>query len=179
VNGITRRNIAWFLVAFAGLAVVIGAFLRGEHLLGLSCGFAYSAVAMAFLWFLVRCQSDDGRISFVRAGVVLLVALPVASALAFPAAVNPDVQVFIDKQALDRLARKELAAVFASDAAFDSLSVSSEHLKAVNITVLGELKSDADLKRVRSRVEAECPTVSKTQLHWGIVLKEPGNDSGR
>lgn len=98
--------------------MVTGAFLRGNHLLGLSCGLTYSAVALAFLWFLARCQPSGGQISVARSGLLAILALPVAYALAFPASVNPDVQVFIDKQAIDRKGRMELAAVFASDPAY-------------------------------------------------------------
>jgi len=105
---------------------------------------------------------------------VVLFALPVGYAMAFPASVNPDVQVFIDKQATDRRARAELAAVFASDPAYRDLSVSSIHLKVVNVTVHGSLSTRADLQRLRSQIAPACRTVGVGFLHWDVSLRDTG-----
>src|SRR4051812_44469664 len=107
-------------------------------------------------------------------GFVAALALPIGYAMAFPASLNPDVQVFIDKQATDRTARAELAAVFGSDPAFGGLSVSSIHLKVVNVTVQGSLATRVDLDRLQSRIVAECPTLGGRFLHWDVLLRDSG-----
>ncbi len=88
----------------------------------------------------------------------MVLAVPLGFALAVPAALNPDVQVFIDKHATERAARRELVALFASDPAFAGLSVSAVHLKVLNLIIKGRLASEEASHRLRGRVAAECPT---------------------
>jgi hypothetical protein len=174
MRGAGSRSAARLLFAAVGVAVVMAAFLRGNYLLGLGCGIVYAAIALALLWLLARARTPAGDVSVARVVFVMLFALPVGYALAFPASLNPAVQVFIDKQATDRRARAELAAVFASDAAYRDLSVSSVHLKVVNITVRGSMASRSDLQRLRSRIGGECPALGECFLHWDVVLRDTG-----
>lgn len=162
------------IFAAAGIPVMVAAFLRGNHLLGLDCGVIYAAVALALLWLLARSRTSTGSVSLMRVAVVVALAVPVGYAMAFPASINPDVQVFIDKQATDRRARAELAAVFDSDQAFGDLSVSSVHLKIVNLTVRGALHTQTDLDLLRSRIAVECPTLGPCALHWEVTLRNSG-----
>jgi hypothetical protein len=83
-------------------------------------------------------------------------------------------QVFINKQAEDRAARSELANVFASDAAFQNLSVSTVHLKVVNVTITGPLPRRGDLDRLRERIFRNCPAVHSRTLHWEIRIESSG-----
>jgi hypothetical protein len=172
MRGAASRSIARALFAAAGVAAVVVAFVRGDYLLGLECGVVYAAIALALLWLLMRSRTPAGRVSVVRAGFVVAFALPVGYAMAFPASLNPDVQVFIDKQATDRKARAELAAVFASDPVYRDLSVSSVHLKVVNVTVRGSLGARPDLDRLRSRIAGECPAFGECFLHWEVSLRD-------
>lgn len=172
MRGIASRSIARALFATAGIAAIVVAFLRGNYLLGLGCGGLYAAIAAAIVWLFVRSRTPVGGVSVVRAGFVAAFALPVGYAMAFPASLNPDMQVFIDKQATDRRARVELAAVFASDAAFRDLSVSSVHLKVVNITVHGSLGSRTDLERLRSLIAPKCRAAGVGFLHWDVSLRD-------
>jgi hypothetical protein len=161
-----------FLALGAVLCTV--AFRRGNHLLGPETGVAYLAVTAGVLWILARSFLLTERPSLVRAAVIAALSVPVGFAMGFPASINPDVQVFINKQATDRAARAELAAVFASDPAFGGLSISTTHLKVVNVTIHGTLKNHPDLSRLRDRIESKCHVVKLCPLHWDVTLREPG-----
>ncbi len=156
----------------AALAPV--AFLRGDYLLGFGYGVTYALVAVGLVWFLARCLVLPDRPSPVGAAAVIVLSLPLGYVMAFPASVNPDVRHFIHQQADDRAARQELAAVFASDPAFRDLSVSTTHLKVVNVTVRGPLPGRPDLDRLRARVAGECPVLRRCPLHWDVTLRAAG-----
>ncbi|HEY1189355.1 MAG TPA: hypothetical protein VGE74_17005 [Gemmata sp.] len=174
MKGLAARPIARLLLAAVVIAAVVAAFLRGHHLLGVGCGVGYAATSVALAGLAARSRTPTGRVSAARVVFLALFALPVGYAMAFPASLNPDVQVFIDKQATDRRAREELAAVFGPAPVYRDLSVSSAHLKVVNITVAGSVGTRADLERLRSRIVAECPALRMCFLHWDVSLRDTG-----
>ncbi len=161
-------RLALLVCAALALAAIVIAFFRGNYLLGVEYGIAYVFVTAGLIWLFLSTCKRNGRISIVRLACVTLFAIPVGYALAFPASINRDVQIFIDKEATDRQARAELARVFASNVAYGDLSVSSNHLKVINITVRGQLETREELAQLQSRTEAECPTASGCVLHWEI-----------
>jgi hypothetical protein len=65
--------------------------------------------------------------------------------------------------------------VFASDSAFRDLSVSTVHLKPVNVTIRGTLTTRSDLDQLRARIIAECPALTRggCVLHWDVTLRDP------
>jgi hypothetical protein len=103
----------------------------------------------------------------------VVLAVPLGFALAVPAALNPDVQVFIDKHATERAARRELAALCACDPTFAGLLVSAVHLKVVNLITKGRLASEEAFHRLRGRVAAECPTAGGCVIDWEVSLGDP------
>lgn len=105
---------------------------------------------------------------------VVSLALLATFMMAYPAYFNPDIRYFIVKQATDRKVRAELAVVFASDPAFRDLSISSVHLKVVNISVQGSLRNRADLDRLRFRMIMECPALEDCSLGWDVTLRDSG-----
>ncbi len=174
MSGVVSRPIMRLLFVAVAIVVVVGAYLRGEYLLGVGCGIAYAAITLALVWLVSQARTPAGRVSVIRVLFMMLFVLPVGYAMAFPASLNSDVQVFINKQATERRARAELAAVFASDPAYRDLSVSSVHLKVVNLTIRGSLGARADLERLRSRITAECPALVECFLHWEVTLRDTG-----
>ncbi len=167
-----KHQVVRACIATAGVALVVLAFLRGNYLLGLRYGVACAAIVVAILWLLARSRTARGSVAFVRAGFVLACAVPLGYAIAFPASLNSDVQVFIDDQATNRMVRHELAAVFACDPAYRELSVSSVRLKSVIFTVHGSLGTRADLERLRHRIAQECQTVRLGFLRWDVYLRD-------
>lgn len=155
------------------IALCAVAFLRGNFLLGLEFGIAYVFVAIVLASFVSSTLFPNGRRSFVQVTVAIALSLAVGLLMAFPAWMSPDLQHFIDKEAVDRNARTELGAVFAADSAYRDLSVSSVHLKAVNLTVRGLLGTRADLDRLRGRINRECPAVTQCVLHWDVTVGKP------
>ena len=172
MSGIASRPSASALYVAAGASAVVAVFLRGNYLLGFGCGAVYVVIALAILWLLARSRTPTGGVSVMRAGFVVAFALPVGYAMAFPASINPDVQLFIDDQATDRRVRAQLAAVFASDPVYHDLSVSSVHRKGIIITVRGSLRTRTDLEQLRSRLAEECPTFCECSLHWDVYLRD-------
>jgi hypothetical protein len=163
------------LFAAVGVGLCAVAFLRGYCLLGTAWGVLYVAATLGLLWLLARSLVSGGSLSFVRVALATALSLAVGFMMAWPASVNPDVRHFIDKQAVDRAARADLAAVFASDPAYRNLSVSTFHLKPVNVTVRGTLGTRSDLDRLRARIIAECPALTRggCVLHWDVTVRDP------
>lgn len=165
---------AWLAFAAFGTILVVVAYLWGDDLFGFEGGIAYVAVAAGILSLFARSFATPGKPSLVRAAVIAALAVPVGFALASPASINPDVRHVIEQQAIDRAARAELAAVFASDPAFGDLSASTQQLKVVWVTIRRTLGARADLDRLRGRIEDECPAMKKCSLSWDVALRKPG-----
>jgi len=165
-----------FLLATVALLAVAVAFLRGDYLFGVGWGIAYAAMSIALIWLLTRRRSSSSRGSFARVTFTTLLAMAATYAMAFPASISPSLHRIIDEHTTVRRARKELAAVFASDDAYSDLSMSSSNRKVIAITVHGSLSS-ADLERVRSRIRAECPVFERRRavwLVWDVFVKDFG-----
>jgi len=172
MNRKATRLVARLLFATFGVVLIAIAFQRGNYLLGVWCGVAYVAIAVGLLGLLAGSFMLTAEPSLVRTAFVCALSLPVGFAMAYPASINSDVQVFIDKQATDRAARRELAAVFASDPACGDLSVSTTHLKVVNVTIHGSLHDRSDLDRLRDRIASQCHVVKDCPLHWDVLLRK-------
>jgi hypothetical protein len=91
--------------------------------------------------------------------------------MAYPTSISPAVQHYIDNVAIDRSARTELAALFASDDTFDDLSVWTRQLKVLNVTIHGSLNNRSDLDRLRERIGSECNVVRHCPVHWKVRLR--------
>jgi hypothetical protein len=169
------RRVARILFAAVGIVLSAVAFLRGNYLFGFACGVLYAGTTIGLLWILARSLAPTGSLSLVRVAVMTALSLAVGFVMAWPASVSSDVQDLIDKQAIDRAARAELAVVLASDPAYRDLSVSTFHLTPVNVTVRGALATRSDLDRLRARIIAECPALTRggCVLHWDVTLRDP------
>jgi hypothetical protein len=167
------RTAAQIAFATFSVALVAVAFLRGNYLLGLDYGVAYVVVIGGLLWFVARSSVLADKPSPIWAAVLTALSMPISVVMAFPASVNPEVQYEINAQSADRAARAELATVFASDPAYRGLSISTVHLKGLNVTIHGSLKDRADLDRLRGRIAGECADVHRRSLHWDVTLRNP------
>ena len=159
------------LLAIFFIALILAAYGRGDYLLGRGAGIAYAFVALliTMLFYSTLSQSPLPKVRLV---VLVLFAVPVALAFAFPTYVNPDVQYSVDKEATDRNARNELATLFAKDTAFRELGVSTIQLKVVNVEIHGVVPTRSDLDRLRSQVLSQCDFVEHCFVHWRIHVRE-------
>jgi len=146
--------------------LIIVAFLRGNHLLGIETGAVYALVATGILALLAQ---ENSR--WIVA-LIAMMSIPVAIVMAYPASFSPDLQHFIDKQATDRAVCESLYHVFDSDPAFADLSVSTVHLKVVNFTIHGALHTKADFERLRRLIVND--RLVRGPLHWDILLLDTG-----
>lgn len=153
------------------ISFVLAAYSRGNFLLGRGTGIVYAFVATLIVVLFIRALAQS-PVSKLRLVCLILFALVVSIAFAFPALLNSDIQHFINKQTADRTARAELSRVFGADAAFRDLSVSTIHLKAVNVTIHGEVPMKTDLDRLRSQVLDHCSFVDKCGLNWRIRVRD-------
>ena len=166
--------VARAVALMCGAAMAAVAYRRGNHLLGPEGGTLYVGVAVGLAWLVARFLTRTGRPFLPRAVAAVAVTVPIAAVMADPAAVTPDLQHLIDKQATDREARRGLAAVFATDPAYADLAVSTAHVKMVNVAVSGSVGGRPDLDRLRARVAAECPAVQRGILHWDVRFRDTG-----
>lgn len=150
------------------------AFLRGNYLLGVAGGLTYAVVTACLVWLFARYLTHAGRPSPLRVIALFALSLPLILVLAYPTSVSPDLQHFIDKQATDRAARRELAVVFSSDPSYGDLSVSTTHLKVVNVAIRGTLASRTDLSQLRGLIATECPSLEQCVLRWDVRLLQSG-----
>ena len=147
------------------------AVLRGNYLFGLAGAITYSLLLAGLIWLFAQSFNRKGKAARIQTIAVTILAVAIGYALAVPATVNPDVQHFINKQATDRSVRGELKRVFESDPEFSDLSISTTHLKVVNVTIHGTLPTLDDVQRLRKRITNECPTLELCPLHWNIRLR--------
>ena len=168
-----RFSLLSLLIGMAFVALVLAAYSRGIYLLGTNAGIAYAAVAL-MIFGLFASAIKETPVPKYRLLLLTLFSIPVCFAFAFPTYINSDVQIFVDKQTEDRVARKELQVVFAEDPAFSDLSISTTHLKIVNVEIYGTVPNKTDLDRVQRRVFERCGFVEHCFVHWRIRVR---NDS--
>lgn len=159
-------------VATVSFALIALAFLRGNYLLGFGYGVAYAMLTAGLVWLLARSLTFSKKPSAGRAIAVTILSIPIAYVMAYPTLINSDFHFFIADQATDRAARAELWAIFTTDPAFANLSLSTTHLKVVNITIYGSLPKHADFERLRARIANECQVVKGCPIHWSVTLRD-------
>lgn len=162
---------AWLLALGFGAVFVMGAYLRGEFLLGRRAGVVYALVAILATGLILRAavaRPLQAQQLMSRCVFTFLVSL----AFAFPTVLNRDLQHFVDLQATNRAIRSELKSVFAADKAFGNLAIETTQRKCVCVTVSGSVASAADFDRLRTCVSSECPSVEKVLIHWEVSIGE-------
>ena len=158
VRGFASLPVARLLFGLAAAAVAVAAFLRGNYLLGLGWGILYGCITLALFSLLARSRTPAGSVA--RWGSWWL--LPCRRVCDGVPGVHQPGRADLHQQAGDRpRGAGELAGVFASDPAYRDLSVSSVHVKVVNIRVHGSLGTRSDLDRLRSRIAEECPALRR------------------
>lgn len=154
----------------AFIALVLAAFSRGNYLLGTGVGITYAVVALMIILLITRAIRET-PVPKLRLAFLVLFSIPVCLAFAFPTYINSDVQIFVDKQTDDRDARNELNAIFAEDPAFSNLSISTTHLKIVNVEIYGTVSNNTDLDRIQQLVYERCGFVEHCFIHWRIRVR--------
>jgi len=162
--------LAQLTIGLVAIALTAVAILRGNYLFGLAGAFPYSLASAGLIAMFAQSFKRKGKAAGLQVIAVTLVAVPIGYVLAFPAEINPDVQIFIDMQATNRSVRAELKRVFKSDPAFGDLSTFITHLKVVNVTICGVMPAREDMRRLRKRIADECPTLELCLLHWNVRL---------
>lgn len=166
-----RFTIRTMLAAVFFVCYILAAFVRGRYLLGTGAGLLYAFVAILVSFLFVRTLSQS-PVPRPRLWLLVMFAVPVSLAFAFPHYLKWDVQYLVDIQTTDRNARRELAALFASDPAFSDLGASTTYRKVICVEISGELPARADLNRLHDRLAGECPTLNHCGLSWTVQIRE-------
>lgn len=165
-----RFTTASMLLAISAASLVLAGYSRGNYLFGQGGGILYAIVGSLIVLLYYRALSRT-PVPKVRVIALTLLAIPTSLAFTFPTYLNPVLQYGIDDHRIDRMARAELSKVFAEDPAFGNLSVSTKHLKIVNVEIRGTVPTDNDLDRLRTRVMEHCEFPKHCFIHWRVNVR--------
>jgi hypothetical protein len=168
-----RQHVLIWGFVTVGVVLIIAGFLRGYYLEGSAVGIVNVAIMVCILWLLARSVLLIEKPSIWRVVLIPVASIPLGVLIAYPASIFPDTRVAIAMHETDRATRAELATVFGSDSAFRNLSISTEELRALNLTIHGSLKVRSDLDRLRDRIVNECNAVHRCILHWEVIIENP------
>lgn len=161
-------------IAALFLSLVSIAFVRGDYLLGwgYGCLFGFIVAGAVYLFAWPAGQSPGKR----RANrlIVVFVAFPLLIVLSFPMMINPTIRPLIEDQRVERAVRSELYGIFGSDIRFAHLTVSTRHLKTINVTISGPIPNKFDLRDLRTRIANEAVHAARCILHWDLVDQHTG-----
>lgn len=157
------------LVGVFFVAYILAAYGRGNYLLGAGIMYAIIAALIALLFLRTLLQSPLPKFRFA---FLVLFATLVSLAFAFPMYLNPDVQYFVNDRATERNARNELAMVFAGDAAFRDLAVSTTRRKIVNVEIRGTVPTTSALNRLQSHLNERCQFMDDCLVHWEVEVRD-------
>jgi len=150
----TDKNL---LVWWGPAAVLaIGGFLWGNFLLGVTVGFAnfFIVMGLAIVGYSNVYKRPNLKLRWIIGGLFAATCLAI---MATPATFSPGLQHAIEKQATDRRARAELAALFDRDDDYSNLSVTTKHFKVVAITIQGVVPNQDVYERLLADLEkTEC-----------------------
>ena len=161
-----------FLIAIAFICVVIGAFARGNHLLGTGAGITFAILAMGSLFVVWRVFASRRRLQIVRQIAAVLFAVTVLTILTIPDRFSPDLAYFIDGHNIERVTRSQLHDVLAGDPRFSNLDFRCNYTKCIVVSVNGNIKTESDLLELRQRIFDNCPHVSSRWLYWELNVDE-------
>lgn len=130
----------------------IAAFTRGNYLLGQVAGIAYALVAFGISIFVTSELSQRSAATGHRTLCIAATVL-VSLALSFPAFISSDIQISLEKQAIDRATRADLNSLFASDPRYSDLSLKTRHLKLVVVTVSGVVENSNIIEPLANRLK--------------------------
>lgn len=155
------------------IGVAIGAYARGDYLLGWDVGIAYALVAVAVALCVVsaglRRPTAPWPFAFAIAGAVV-----VGLVLFYPASVNSDVDIFIQKQADDRSVRSELYALFESDPQYSGLSLTTWHAKVVVATVSGVVQDLDVVDELATHLKVVSKHHPMVVVDWELTCRDSG-----
>lgn len=149
----------------------IAAFARGNYLLGQVAGISYTLVAFAIAIFvaseLSRTAEPKGHRTLCIAAAVL-----VSLALSFPAFISSDIQISLEKQAIDRAVRADLNSLFASDPQYSDLSLKTRHLKLVVVTVSGVVENTNIIETLANRLKVVSVQHPMVIVEWELTCRD-------
>lgn len=170
INAQDRRKLAAVASATIVGTFVAAAYLRGSFLLGVFTGAIYAAVALAISVLVIRAISNLPASKY-HLVLVLLFAIPVSMAFAFPHVINPELQGFVHDHAVERLASTELDDLSRSDL-FRNVDYNVFRSKVVVVSIKGEVASQQDLDLLRKQVLDDCSFSNDSWIRWEVFVIE-------
>lgn len=166
-----------FRVRIGCVTVAAGtaAFLRGNWLLGAEAGFIFCVVTAAAISMLAQARSATGRFARAERVLAVLLAAFVATVVAAPTLLSPRVQSSIDQHRFEVDLREAVRTLLVSDPEFAQLTVTTMQLKVLNVTISGRVPTADGLQRLRTRLQAESPSLQRVLLHLDVTVAESGD----
>lgn len=160
------------LIAITFICVVMGAYARGNYLLGTGAGIMFAILVMGSIFVVWRVFASRRRLQVVRQIAAVLLALTVLTTLTIPGRINPELAYFIDGHNIERVTRSQLHDVFAGDPRFSNLDFRCNYTKCIVVSVNGNIETESDLLELRQRIFDNCPNVSSRWLYWELNVDE-------
>ena len=154
----------------------ITAFARGNHLLGQVAGISYAFVAFAMA---ILVSSELSRTAEAKGHRTLCIAAAVlvSLVLSFPTFINSDIQISLEKQAIDRAVRADLNSLFASAPQYSDLSLKTRHLKLVVVTVSGVVENTKIKETLAKRLKTVSVQHPMVMVEWELTCRDTGSTS--
>lgn len=171
INSRGQFTIRSMLIVTCLIAFIMASYCRGDYLLGKGAGVMYAVVASLISLLLLRNLWKSplpGR----RLLVLCLFVIPVSTVFAFPTYFNPDLQIAVDAEKIERKLRMELGALFANDPAFEELEVAIEYRRGFSVEVSGAVANYAVLYRLQAAVFHQCEFLGYFVVNWRIDIRD-------
>jgi hypothetical protein len=164
-----RFSLSTMLISIAFVSAILGAFCRGNYLMGPGAGFIYAFVA--FLIVLLTISSLNTKpLPRFRIASLLVFAVFVGFAFSFPTYFNSDFQYQINRQHEERSAREELNSILSDDPAFSELDVATYHRKILCVEIHGTVPTKEDLDRLMKTVTNQCDFIEHSYVDWRVSV---------
>lgn len=162
-----RFSLSTLLISFAFISAILGAYFRGNYLMGTGAGFIYSFVAFLIVLLAISSLNKTPLPRF-RIAFLVLFALLVGFALSFPTYFNSDLQIQINRQHEERSAREELNSILSDDLAFSDLETTTYSRKMLCVEIHGTVPTKNDLERLKNTVTSQCDFVEHSYVDWRV-----------
>lgn len=166
-----NRNVTFWWWGISA-AVVCAVFFRGNYLLGASTGITFAIISfgIAAIGYRNLIAMRPSRIVVV---FYSLFAISCFIVMFTPSSFSPTLQHFINKQAADRTARAEIAALIRGDAEYRDIRIEVQQLKAVFVSIKGTVPHRGAVDRLIADL-SQLDFTRYCSLHGLITIRDTG-----
>jgi hypothetical protein len=169
-----RFSVTQMLIGVGCFGLVLGAFTRGNYLMGISAGIAFVSLALATIFVLIRVVPTKRRFNGSRVVLASIFALFVVAFLTMPAQFSVHFHHVSNRHQIERTTWSQLNSILSNDPRFAKLKFDFSRAKGFFVTVEGSIQSENDLLELRNQILERCPHISRRFLFWRLNIVETG-----